>query len=99
MNMAIPVDIKRINEGRRILFRSNLRLTNGGIALLSITTKMGNEIADIINAPAICNIFSLFTPICIIVSAIRNEAIVTERVTIPLISIENGLPFFSDTSP
>ena len=31
------------------------------------------------------------------VSAIRNEDIVTERATIPLISIENGFPFFSET--
>ena len=28
----------------------------------------------------------------------RNEDIVTERATIPLISIENGFPFFFETS-
>ena len=32
------------------------------------------------------------------VSAMRNEVIVTERATIPLMSIENGIPFFADTS-
>ena len=63
MNIEIPVAISRINEGRRILSRNNLKLTNGGIALLSIITKIDNAIADIMNAPAICNIFSLFTPI------------------------------------
>ena len=97
MNIVIPVAISRINEGRRILSRNNLKLTNGGIALLSIITKTDNETADIMNAPAICNIFSLFTPIWMTVSAMRNEDIVTERATIPLMSIENGFPFFSET--
>ena len=63
MNIEIPVAINRMNEGRRILSRNNLKSTNGGTALLSITTKTDNEIADIMNAPAICDIFSLFTPI------------------------------------
>ncbi len=63
MNIEIPVAISRINEGRRILSRNSLKLTNGGFALLSMITKMDNAIADIVNAPAICNTFSLFTPI------------------------------------
>ena len=98
MNIEIPVAISRMYEGRRILSRNNFKLTNGGIAFLSIITNTDNETTDIMNAPAICSTFSLFTPICMTVSATRNEAIVTERATIPLMSIENGFPFLADTS-
>jgi hypothetical protein len=54
-----------------------------------MTTKTDNEIADVMNAPAICGRFSELTPICISVSAIRNEVIVTERASTPLMSMED----------
>ena len=77
---------------------NNLKLRNGGIALLSIITKWIMR-SDNMKTPAICKIFSLFTPIWMIVSAMRNEDIVIERATMPLISIENGFPFFCDAPP
>src|SRR5215203_6955984 len=99
MNIAIPVAISRMYEGRRILSLNNLKSTNGGTAFLSITTNTVNDIADIVNAPAICDMFSALAPICTSVSATRNEVIVAERASIPLMSIENGSLFFSDTPP
>ena len=56
-------------------------------------TKTDNEIADATNAAAICSRFSELTPICIRVSAIRNEVIVAESASTPLMSMENDARF------
>jgi hypothetical protein len=68
---------------------SNLKSRNGGTILLSRITKTDNEIADATNAATICGRFSEVTPVCISVSANRNEVIVAERASTPLMSIEN----------
>ncbi len=80
-------------DRRRILCLSNFKSKKGGLALLSIITKTINEIADVTNAPAICGRFSEFIPICMSVSAIMNEDIVTERAGTPLMSIESDVCF------
>ncbi len=94
MNIVIPVAISKIYDGRRILCLSNLKSRNGGTILLSRITKTDNEIADATNAAAICGRFSELMPVCISVSAIRNEVIVAERASIPLMSMENGYSLF-----
>jgi hypothetical protein len=72
---------------------SNLKSRNGGTILLSKATNTDNEIADATNAAAICGRFSELTPVCISVSAIRNEVIVAERTSTPLMSMENDTRF------
>src|ERR671918_1892000 len=89
MNIVIPVAISKIYDGRRILCLSNLKSRNGGTILLSRITKTDNEIVDATNAAAICSRFSELTPVCISVSAIRNDVIVAERARTPLMSMEN----------
>jgi hypothetical protein len=93
MNIVIPVAISKMYDGRRILCLSNLKSRNGGTTLLSKATNTDNEIADATNAAAICGRFSELTPVCISVSAIRNEVIVTERTSTPLMSMEMILAF------
>ena len=80
-------------DGRRILCLSNLKSRNGGVILLSRITKTDNEIDDATNAAEICGRFSEFTPVCIRVSAIRNEVIVAESANTPLMSMENDARF------
>src|SRR5215218_3669346 len=89
MNIVIPVAISSMYDGRRILCLSNLKSRNGGTILRSMITKTDNEIADATNAAAICGRFSELAPICISVSAMRNELIVAERASTPLMSMEN----------
>jgi hypothetical protein len=50
MNIVIPVAITITYEGRRVLSFSILRSTNGVVTLLSMMTKMANEITDAVNA-------------------------------------------------
>ena len=73
-------------DGSRTLCLSSLKSKNGGMARLSMITKTDNEIADVMNAQRSAG---FRPPICISVSAIRNEVIVTERARTPLMSIEN----------
>ena len=93
MNIVIPVAISMMYDRKRILCLSNFKSKKGGSALLSTITKIVNETADVMNAPAICDRFSELIPICISVSAITNEDIVTERASTPLMSIENDACF------
>src|ERR687885_1162512 len=93
INIVIPVAISIMYDGRRILCLSNLKSKNGGTTLLSMITKTDNETADVMNAPVICGRVSELIPICISVSAIRNELIVVERANIPLMSMENDIRF------
>src|SRR5919199_6916809 len=97
MNMVMPVDINRMNEGNRILFLSSLKSKNGGLLFLSRLTKIANEIAEVANAAAISGGFWEFTPICMSVSAIRNEDTVAERASMPLMSIDSDLCFLLDS--
>src|SRR5918999_3509049 len=89
MNIVIPVAISKMYDGRRILCLSNLKSRNGCTILFSRITKTDNEIADAMNVATICGRFSELTPICIRVSAKRNEVIVAESARTPLMSIEN----------
>jgi hypothetical protein len=93
MNIVIPVAISKMYDGRRILCLSNRKSRNGGTILLSRRTKTDNEIADAMNVATICGRFSELTPICISVSAKRNEVIVAESARTPLMSIENDKRF------
>src|SRR5215211_6882788 len=93
MNIVIPVAISKMYDVRRILCLSNLKSRNGGTILLSRRTKTNNEIADAMNVATICGRFSELTPICISVSAKRNEVIVAESARTPLMSIENDKRF------
>src|SRR5919202_2166824 len=97
MNMVIPVDISRMNDGNRILFLSSLRSKNGGLLFCSNLTKIANEVAELANAAAISGKFWELTPICMSVSAIRNEDTVAERASMPLMSIDSDLCFLSDS--
>ena len=81
-------------DGSRTLCLSSLKSKNGGMARLSMITKTDNEIADVMNAAAICGRFSELTPICISVSAIRNEVIVTERARYALNVYRKCFPLF-----
>src|SRR3954453_8953153 len=88
MNIAMPVAISKMYDGRRILCLSNLKSKNGGSILFSRKTKTDNEIDETANAAMTCSRFSELIPVCISVSAIRNEVIVAERAITPLMSIE-----------
>ena len=91
--MVIPAAINKMNEGRRILSLVTLSPEKEAQLLFSRITKIDNEIADTTNEPAICRIFWELTPICMSVSAIRNDVIVTESATTPLMSIGNDARF------
>jgi hypothetical protein len=88
MNIVIPVAINKIYDGRKILCHSNLKSRNGGTILLSMITKTSREIPDAMNAVAICVRFSEPRSVCMSVSAMRNELIVAERASTPLMSME-----------
>src|SRR5919106_2222861 len=93
MNIVTPVAISKIYDGRRILCLSNLKSRNGGTIFRSMITKTDNEIADAMNAATICGRFAELTPICMSVSAMRNEVIVAESARTPLMSIEKDTRF------
>src|SRR5919202_2373968 len=77
----------------RVLSFNNLISTNGDGTLLSITTKMANEIAETMKAIPICGRILGFIPLCTRVSAIRNEIIVIESTEAPFMSIEGDVLF------
>src|SRR5437773_11134980 len=79
MNMVIPVAISMRYDGSKILCLNNLKSRNGGTILRSMITNTDSEIAEATNADAICGKFADVTPICMSVSAIRNEVTVAER--------------------
>src|SRR5215216_133376 len=98
MNIVIPVAIKMMYEGRRVLSFSNLRSTNGNAILLSMMTKTANEITETTNATPICGSVSEFIPVSTSVSAMRNAIIVVESASAPFKSMEGVdrfLPMFS----
>ena len=80
-----------LSKGKRVLSLSNVISTNGDGILLSIKTNMANEIAETIKAIPICGRVLEFIPLCISVSAIRNEIIVIESTKAPFMSIEGDV--------
>ena len=73
---------------------SNLISTNGDVTLLSIKTKIANEIAETIKAIPTCGRVLEFIPLCTSVNAIRNEIIVIESTKAPFMSIEGDICSF-----
>jgi hypothetical protein len=63
MNIVIPVAINITYEGSRVLSFSILRSTNGVMTLLSMMTKIANEITDVVNAAPICGRVSELIPV------------------------------------